>query len=527
MIQISQIKLPVNHTKEDLDQKVKKMLGLKSVPQYKIKKKSIDARKKTNLKFTYTVELSLPNEQRCLKRCKQASQVSEKIYQIPEHGEETLKSRPIIVGMGPAGLFAGYLLAKAGYKPLIIERGEPVEKRVETINIFWETGKLNTKSNVQFGEGGAGTFSDGKLNTLVKDKFFRNQFVLETFVQFGAPAEILYMNKPHIGTDLLRKVIKNMREAILQSGGEIRFETMLTDIEINNGIITSIQLDHQEWVENGPIILALGHSARDTFQMLYEKEIPMRSKSFAIGVRVEHPREMINISQYGEGYPEEYLPTASYKLTAKAENGRNVYSFCMCPGGFVVNASSEESRLVVNGMSNHDRMAANSNSAIIVNVTPDDYASNHPLAGVEFQRKWEEKAFLEGNGKIPVQLFRDLENNRKSEDFGTFLPSMKGENYFGNINNCLPDYVISAIICGMHQFDCKIRGFARPDAIISGVETRTSSPVRIERNDRFESEIKNLFPCGEGAGYAGGITSAAMDGMKVAEEIIQRYRPMQ
>lgn len=525
MIQLSQIKLPVDHTKEELDKKIEKLLGLRKVPEYRIKKQSIDARKKPDIYYTYTVELEVPNEQRCIKRCRQASVITRKEYHIPESGTAKMEERPVIIGMGPAGLFAGYLLAEAGYEPILIERGEPVEKRVETIEEFWKSGKLNTRSNVQFGEGGAGTFSDGKLNTLVKDKFSRNQFVMETFVQFGAPEEILYTNKPHIGTDLLRHVIRNMREKIKDLGGTILFETQMTDVKILDGKLTEICLNEQEWMPCGPVILAVGHSARDTFEMLYQKEIPMRSKSFAIGVRVEHPREMIDASQYGQGYPEGLLPTAPYKLTAKAENGRSVYSFCMCPGGYVVNASSEKKRLVVNGMSNHDRMAANSNSAIIVNVTPEDYGSDHPLAGVAFQRKWEEKAFQEGNGKIPVQLLKDLEENRKSQEFGAFLPSMKGKNCFGNLNKCLPDYVISAIIHGMHQFDHKITGFARPDTIVSGVETRTSSPIRIERSEQFESEIKNLFPCGEGAGYAGGITSAAMDGMKVAEEIIRRYQP--
>ena len=526
MIQISQIKLPVSHTKKDLDNKIKKLLGLKEVPEYRIKKQSIDARKKPDIKYIYTVELSMSQEQKLIKRCRQASMIQEKAYKLPACGEQKLSSRPLIVGMGPAGLFCGYLLAKAGYRPVIIERGEAVENRVKTIEEFWQTGKLDPASNVQFGEGGAGTFSDGKLNTLVKDKMQRNQFVLETFVHFGAPEEILYTAKPHIGTDLLRQVIKNMREEILSLGGEVRFETMLTDIKISKGSICSVELNKSGWMEAGPVVLAVGHSARDTFQMLYEKKIPMSSKSFAIGVRVEHPREMINASQYGEGYPKEHLPTASYKLTAKAENGRNVYSFCMCPGGYVVNASSEAERLVVNGMSNHDRMADTSNSAIIVNVTPEDYGSAHPLAGVEFQRKWEAKAYEEGKGRIPVQLLCDLEKNQISKGFGSFFPSMKGKNCFGNLNNCLPDYVVSAIIHGMHQFDHKIHGFARPDTIISGVETRTSSPVRIQRNEQFESEIRNLFPCGEGAGYAGGITSAAMDGMKVAEEIIRRYEPM-
>ena len=525
MIRISQIKLPIHHTKEELDQKVKKMLGLDKVPEYKIKKQSLDARKKQDMKYSYTVELSLPKEKKYIKKCKQAVIFEPKSYEMPKSGREPLKGRPVIVGMGPAGLFCGYLLAQAGYQPLIIERGKDVDARVEDIEEFWKTGTLNTESNVQFGEGGAGTFSDGKLNTLVKDKFLRNTYVLETFVKFGAPEDILYTSKPHIGTDLLRKVVKNMRTAIIELGGEVRFETKLDDLTIKDSMVTEISLNGAKNELQGPLVLAVGHSARDTFELLYKKQVPMQSKSFAIGVRVEHPRDMINVSQYGEGYPEDILPTAAYKLTAQAENGRSVYSFCMCPGGFVVNASSEENRLVVNGMSNHDRMAENSNSAIIVNVGPEDFDGDDPLAGVRFQRHWEEMAFREGNGKIPVQLLKDMENNRISDGFGTFEPSMKGNFSFGNLNRCLPNYVISAIIHGMHQFDRKIQGFARPDTIISGVEARTSSPIRIHRDDAFVSEITNLYPCGEGAGYAGGITSAAMDGMKVAEAVIRRYAP--
>ncbi|MDO4942456.1 MAG: FAD-dependent oxidoreductase [Lachnospiraceae bacterium] len=524
MIRISQIKLPVEHTKEDLDAKVKKILGMKKVPDYKISRQSIDARKKQDIKYIYTVECKLQNEQKYIKRNKNIISVKEKVYQIPENGTELMDARPVVVGMGPAGLFCSYLLAQKGYAPVIIERGEPVEKRVKTIEEFWETGKLDAESNVQFGEGGAGTFSDGKLNTLVKDKFARNTYVLQTFVKFGAPEDILYTNKPHIGTDMLRNVIRNMREEIIRLGGEVHFQTKLTELDIADGRIKRICLNERDWMTCGPVILAIGHSARDTFEMLYQNQIPMDSKPFAIGVRAEHPRELINESQYGKGYPES-LPTAAYKLAGKAGNGRSVYSFCMCPGGYVVNASSERERLVVNGMSNHDRMASNSNSAIIVNVSPEDYGSNHPLAGVEFQRKWEEKAFMEGKGKIPVQRLEDFEQDRMTEQFGAFQPSMKGKKIFGNLNRCLPDYVIDAIIDGMHQFNHKIHGFADPDTLLSGVETRTSSPVRIHRKDDFESEVCNLYPCGEGAGYAGGITSAAMDGMKVAEAVIKRYHP--
>ncbi len=526
MIRLSQIKLPVNHKKSDIDRVIMKKLGLKKVPAYKMVKQSIDARKKNDIQVIYTVELSLPNEAKVAKRCKQAAIVAKKEYQLPPSGGQMLPHPPVIVGMGPGGLFCAYQLAKAEYAPIVIERGEAVDDRAATVEHFWKTGELNTESNVQFGEGGAGTFSDGKLNTLVKDKFARNTYVLDTFVKHGAPEDILYTNKPHIGTDELRGVVRNMREAIIEMGGQVHFNTKLTDFEVKDGEISKIQINDSDWMDCGPVILAIGHSARDTFAMLHEKKVVMEPKPFAIGVRVEHPRTMINESQYGAGYPEKLLPTAAYKLTAKAANGRSVYSFCMCPGGYVVNASSEEQRLVVNGMSNHDRMAANSNSAIIVNVTPEDFGSEDVLAGVEFQRRWEESAYREGKGQIPVQLFKDFEADVTSTSYGDFKPCQKGGHAFGNLNNCLPKYCVDAIIDGLYQFEKKIKGYARPDTILSGVETRTSSPVRILRGDDYTSEITNLYPCGEGAGYAGGITSAAMDGMKVAEAVIRRYKPM-
>ena len=441
---------------------------------------------------------------------------------MPKLEGETPKKRPVVVGSGPAGLFCAWILALAGCRPILLERGACVEERQRDVEEFWKSGILNPMSNVQFGEGGAGTFSDGKLNTLVKDTSGRNRFVLETFVRFGAPPEILYEQKPHIGTDILIRVVKNMRLAICEAGGEVRFHSQVTDIVLDETSLVGVQVNQEEELETDTVIFAVGHSARDTFEMLYEKNLPMQAKSFAVGVRAEHPQKMINASQYGaESVPG--LPAAPYKVTAKLENGRGVYSFCMCPGGYVVNASSEEGRLAVNGMSYHARAGENANSAIIVTVTPEDYGSEHPLAGMEFQRKLEERAFRAGGGKIPVQRLEDFCKNQISTSFGNVEPQMKGAYAFGDVRGIFPQVLAESIEEGMRQFEHKITGFSDGDTLLSGVESRTSSPVKIPRDENMESEIKGIFPCGEGAGFAGGITSAAMDGMKVAEAVLKKY----
>ncbi len=530
MIRINQIKLQINHSKEDLLNKIYKLLKVNAIESYSIYKQSIDARKKQELKYIYSVDVLVNNESKILDRIKSNDilAIKEKEYEFKVNGNEELDHPPVIVGMGPAGIFAGLYLAKAGYKPIIIEQGRDVDTRVEDVEKFWESGALNPISNIQFGEGGAGTFSDGKLNTLVKDKYGRNRAVLQTFVEYGAPEEILYINKPHIGTDLLRNVVKNMRNAIIEFGGQVHFDTKLTKIVCTNKVINGIEVCNNNIMSTIPcnsIILAIGHSARDTFYMLKDSNLSMEPKPFAVGVRIEHPREMINKSQYGSSEDAKSLPTASYKVTHRASNGRNVYSFCMCPGGFVVNASSEDKRLVVNGMSNHDRNSDNSNSAIIVNVTPEDFYKGDVLDGVEFQRDLEEKAYITGKGNIPVQLFGDFVSNVPSTKLGRIAPCIKGKYTLSNLNDCLPSYVINAIIDGVFEFDKKISGYARKDAVLSGVETRTSSPVKILRDDLYESNIKGIYPCGEGAGYAGGITSAAMDGIKVAEAIAEKYKP--
>ncbi len=531
MIRIRDIKLPVGHTEEELIRAIAAALkkNQKDVPdgikgRYRIAKKSVDARDKEKLRMVYTIDLTVPDEER-LARASRNPAVSietECRYCLPEknHTEEA-NGRPVIVGTGPAGLFCGLLLARCGYAPVLIERGEPVEQRIRRIEDFWAGNRLDEDSNVQFGEGGAGTFSDGKLNTGVKDRMGRNRFVLETFVEYGAPSEILYLNKPHIGTDNLRHIIRNMRRAIEEMGGEVRFGTKLTDLFLENGAVAGIEVNGAEAIACRQLVLAPGHSARDTFSMLYRKGLRMEQKPFAVGLRVEHPAEMIRDAQYGRSEAAAKLPPADYKLTYRAGDGRGVYSFCMCPGGFVVNASSEQGRLAVNGMSDYDRSERNSNSAIVVSVGPDDFESAHPLAGVAFQRRWEENAYQAGRGMIPVQLLEDLRLGRESRRIGDILPNCRGQYQLADLSDCLPRYVLRDFLDGMNAFGKKIRGFDRPDTVLCGVETRTSSPVRIVRGEEFQSNIAGIYPCGEGAGYAGGITSAAIDGIRVAEAVME------
>ena len=427
-----------------------------------------------------------------------------------------------MVGSGPAGLFCSYLLAENGYRPIIIERGEKIEDRVKTVEEFFETNQLNPNSNIQFGEGGAGTFSDGKLNTLVKDKEFRGKKVFEIFVENGAPEEIMYLSKPHIGTDLLRNVIISMREKIIKMGGEFYYQSQVTDFLIHDNHVTGVEINHEKVIDAGVVVLAIGHSARDTFYLLNDKGLKMKSKNFAVGFRMEHPQKMINESQYGSF--SNVLPPASYKLTHTCQNGRGVYSFCMCPGGFVVNASSEEGRLAVNGMSNHNRDEENANSAIVVTVSSKDYGEDL-FDGLEFQRRLEEKAYSLGNGFIPIQLYGDYKDNKTSTSYQDVIPNTKGAYQFSNLNSLFSSDIRNSFIEGIEDFGRKIKGFNREDSILLGVESRTSSPIMIERDENGESNILGIYPCGEGAGYAGGITTAAMDGVKVAEWIAKKYRP--
>ncbi len=530
MIQITQLKLNINHTREDLKKLIAKQLKVseQEILNFTITKKSIDARKKNTVFYVYNVEVELFDEKKLRKRVHgPGTTFGERPgYQFKPCGEEKLKFRPVIAGSGPAGLFCGLMLARSGYQPVIIERGDEVSRRVKAVENYWSNNELDINSNVQFGEGGAGTFSDGKLNTLVKDELGRNRKVLEVLAEHGAPEEILYLNKPHIGTDRLRTVVQGIREEIISLGGEVRFKTCLTDLMIEDGKLTGIEVNGKEYMDCSVLVMAIGHSARDTFELIYRKGFKLSPKSFAIGVRIEHPQRLINRNQYGDAYDK--LPAADYKLTYNAETGRSVYSFCMCPGGFVVNSSSERGGIAVNGMSNHARNETNANSALIVTVTPKDFsrAEDMPeaLAGIEFQRTWERKAYEAGRGFVPVQLFGDLLRHRESVTIGHIKPNIKGSYHLADLRQCLPDYVIDTLIEGIRTFDRMIPGYSDEEAVLSGVETRTSSPLRIERDDKFESNISGIYPCGEGAGYAGGITSAAMDGIKIFEAIARRYK---
>ncbi len=534
MIRVQQLKLPVGHTREELEKALLKELGTskENLKAWSLRKQSLDARKRP-VSYVYTIDAEVAGEEGILKRGKKGKLFREerKIYRFPGPGSILLRHPPVIVGSGPAGLFCGLMLARAGYRPILLERGETAGQRKKTVEHFWKTGELKKESNVQFGEGGAGTFSDGKLNTLVKDPAGRNRLVLETFVEAGAPEEILYQNKPHLGTDLLVGIVEHIREEILSLGGQVWFESRMTEIRVDQGRVKGLTVCKKEedgeqevFLEAETLVLAVGHSARDTFAMLERLNIPMEPKAFAVGVRIEHPQSMINRSQYGTDYPRE-LPAAAYKLTRKASSGRGVYSFCMCPGGYVVNASSEERGLAVNGMSYQARDGRNANSAMIVTVQPEDFGSSGVLSGVSFQRRLEEAAYRAGGGEIPVQLLSDFCQGVKSRTLGEVEPCIKGGWKLGDVRGIFPESLAFSLKEGILGCEGILKGFARGDALLSGVESRTSSPVRILRNHRMESSVEGLYPCGEGAGYAGGITSAAMDGIRAAEALAGKYRP--
>lgn len=529
MLRITGIKIAVTKN-QDESLKNEILRYLKISPQelisYKIFKQSVDARKKDMLYFVYTVDVQVKNENKVLKKGKNINKTSDLEYKYVSTGIAPLKNRPVIIGTGPAGLFAGLILAERGYSPILVERGKDVERRTRDVEAFWQNGKLNTESNVQFGEGGAGTFSDGKLTTLIKN--IRCRKILKELIKYGAPEEIMYSFKPHVGTDLLKIVVKNIRQKIIDLGGEVRFESKVTDILIKNQEIKGVIINGQEELESEVVLLAVGHSARDIFSLLHQQGVKLSPKAFAIGLRIEHPQRQIDTVQYGKFADVPCLGAADYKLSYHASTGRGAYTFCMCPGGVVVAAASEAGGVVTNGMSYFARAEENANSALLVGVEPADFPGESPLAGVELQRKIEKLAFeLAGsNYYAPVQLVGDFLNDRPTKQLGDVRPSYKPGISFVEINKCLPPYVVTTLKEALPQFAKKIKGFAREDAILTGVETRSSSPIRIERNSKYESvNIKGLYPCGEGAGYAGGIISAAVDGIMVAEAIIQKYKP--
>lgn len=533
MIKLSNLKLSVDYTDNTVIEEIAKTLRIPktSIIKYEFAKRSVDARKKNNVHYTATVNVTINEkivkENDIIKKNKKLNLTKVTPYEYIVKSVNKQSISPVVVGAGPAGLFCGLVLAQAGACPIVIERGKSVEERQKDVNTFWTTGVLNTSSNVQFGEGGAGTFSDGKLNTGTKDQ--RAQKVLQEFVKHGAPTEILYNAKPHIGTDKLPTAVRNIRNEIISLGGKVLFETQLTDITIKNNSVAEITVSTKNGIEKIPctkLVLALGHSARDTFEMLANLNIPMEQKPFSVGARIEHLQSEIDKSQYGEFAQKGHLGAADYKLAVHLNNGRGVYTFCMCPGGTVVAAASEENRLVTNGMSKFARAEVNANSALLVGINPSDFGSEHILAGVQFQRKLEEQAFMAGEGKYkaPVQRVADFINNKKTTSFGNVLPSYTAGTTMADLNTCLPDFVSESLKEGIKQLDNKLKGFANGDAILTAVETRSSSPIRIIRNDSMQSiSINGLYPCGEGAGYAGGIMSAAVDGIKCAEQIINEY----
>ncbi|MCR4581250.1 MAG: NAD(P)-binding protein [Bacilli bacterium] len=521
MIRVKNIKISINdNSEEHILNKVSKLLKT-NINNYKIVKRSIDARDGNNILYIYTLDVEVKDELKIVLN-DNISIAPDETYVFNSFGNININYRPIVIGAGPAGLFCAYILAEYGYKPIVFERGEDVDNRIKSVDEFFKNNKLNTESNIQFGEGGAGTFSDGKLNTLIKDVNNRMKKVFDIFVQNGAPEDIMYDNHPHVGTDILRKVIKNIRNKIIDMGGEFKFNSCLTNIIIKDNMVKSIVINDKDKYPTDVLFLCIGHSARDTFKMLNKNNINMESKSFAVGLRVIHKQELIDNALY-HGH-QDILGHAPYKLTYTTRSGKGVYSFCMCPGGYVINSSSVNNRLVVNGMSNRDRNSGYANSAIVVTVNKDDFGEDL-FAGMRFQEQLEEKTYNIGKGSIPTQYLGDFIYNLKTEDLPDDLPILSS--YVGaNLNEVLPINISSSIKEAFIDYGNKIKDFNDNKTVLCGTETRTSSPIRIVRNDDGVSNIIGLYPCGEGAGYAGGITSAAVDGIKQAENMMKIYKKM-
>ena len=533
MIRITEIKLPLAHQPSDIQAAIIKKLGINTADllDYSIFKRGVDARKANAILLAYTVDVTVQGEAKILAKLRKDPHVKvapDTSYHFVAQAPSGLKNRPIIIGLGPSGLFAALILAQSGFKPLVLERGKAVRERTKDTFNFWRKSKLNTESNVQFGEGGAGTFSDGKLYSQIKDPKHYGRKVLNEFVIAGAPEEILYVSHPHIGTFRLVSMVEKMRETIIALGGEIRFESRVDDIEIapnteGQNQVQAVVLQNGQRIATNHLVLAVGHSARDTFEMIYKRGIYIEAKPFSIGFRIEHPQSLIDSARHGPNAQHPILGAADYKLVHHASNGRSVYSFCMCPGGTVVASASEANCVVTNGMSQYSRNERNANAGIVVGITPDVDFPGHPLAGMELQRKWEHQAFLLGGStyQAPGQLIGDFLVNKPSTQFGEVIPSYTPSVHLTNLDNALPEYVISAIREAIPQFAKQIKGFDLPDGILTGVETRTSSPIRIKRNDNDLQSIntKGLYPTGEGAGYAGGILSAGVDGIRVAEAV--------
>ncbi|NJD33260.1 MAG: NAD(P)/FAD-dependent oxidoreductase [Betaproteobacteria bacterium] len=529
-MRLTELKLPLDHSASDLRNAILRRLGIAAddLLGYTIFRRSHDARKPAAIDLIYTLDIELKDEAAALKRLRgdrNVGKTPDTRYHFVAHSPQTPSAlRPVVIGTGPCGLFAGLILAQMGFRPLILERGKAVRERTQDTWGLWRKGQLDPESNVQFGEGGAGTFSDGKLYSQIKDPQYRGRKVLTEFVKAGAPAEILYLAKPHIGTFKLVTMVENLRAEIESLGGEIRFGSRGEDIDIEHDQVRGLRLADGQYLAASHIVLAVGHSARDTFEMLHARGVHVEAKPFSIGVRIEHPQSLIDRARFGRNAGNPLLGAADYKLVHHCRSGRSAYSFCMCPGGTVVAATSEAGRVVTNGMSQYSRNERNANSAIVVGVTPADYPGSdaNPLAGIAFQRHWESLAFEAGGGdyKAPAQRVGDFLAGRASTELGSVLPSYTPGVRMTDLSLCLPDYVVAALRESLPAFGREIAGFAMDDALLTGVETRTSSPIRITRNEEFQSlNTRGLFPAGEGAGYAGGILSAAVDGIKVAEAV--------